>query len=337
MPETKRSLLRLIEIDRLLHNSPRGVRVCDIKSRLEKGVTDRTIQSDLKILMSPKEEDGFDAPIEIEHEGRERFYKYKDPHFSIFTPPINDEEKRILNDMFHMLERFENIPEKLWLENLKIDSIDGVGFDENEQCVEFEETDAVTYNSEDLHNLYTMIVQKKVVSIEYEPYTREKYTEIVSPYYLKQFNRRWFLIAKTKKYNTLSVYSLDRIRKIKMLPNEPFEPKDEDLSFRDYFSDIVGVTITNKPVEKVVLAIEKEEYPYIKSKAIHESQKQNSNYKSDAYPSEKYQFVTLRVIENRELISRILSYGDKVIVVEPESLRKKIAGIVLNQKRLYED
>lgn len=333
MPETKRSLLRLIEIDKLLHNSPNGVRVCDIKSRLDKGVTDRTIQSDLKILMSSKENDGFDAPIIVEHAGRERYYKYEDPHFSIFTPPINDEEKRILQDMFRILERFENIPEKEWLENLKIDNIDGLGFDDSEQCVEFEETEDVLF-SEKLHTLYDMIVQKNAIIMEYKPYTKASYMVTVSPYYLKQFNRRWFLIAKTSGYDSFSVYSLDRIGNIKKATKQQYE--SSNTNFKEYFEDIIGVTIkNNEPVETIILAVKKEHYPYIESKPIHATQRLRSNYITESFSNENYMFIEIKVIKNKELIARILEYGNQLFVVEPESIREEVANIIAEQNRIY--
>lgn len=41
-----------------------------------------------------------------------------------------------------------------------------------------------------------MIVNKRVIDIEYHPFGKEACTIRVSPYYLKQYNNRWFLIAK---------------------------------------------------------------------------------------------------------------------------------------------
>ena len=64
-------------------------------------------------------------------------------------------------------------------------------------------------------------------------------------------------------------------------------------------------------------------FPYVVSKPIHGSQKTIS-------PNEG--LISLDVIPNRELESIILSFGDDVEVLAPESLRRAIA---LRTKRLF--
>lgn len=64
---------------------------------------------------------------------------------------------------------------------------------------------------------------------------------MVSPYHLKQYNNRWFLIAKRKDFDKMSNYAIDRIKEIKET-TKVFEPLDDDFDFEEFFSDVVGVS-----------------------------------------------------------------------------------------------
>lgn len=65
---------------------------------------------------------------------------------------------------------------------------------------------------------------------------------MVSPYHLKQYNNRWFLVAKRKDFDKMSNYAIDRIEGIKET-TRTFEPLDNDFDFEEFFSDVVGVSV----------------------------------------------------------------------------------------------
>lgn len=80
-------------------------------------------------------------------------------------------------------------------------------------------------------------------------------TVVVSPYHLKQYNNRWFLVAKRKDFDKMSNYAIDRIEGIKET-TRTFEPLDNDFDFEEFFSDVVGVSVVEgAPVENVICTL----------------------------------------------------------------------------------
>ena len=90
--------------------------------------------------------------------------------------------------------------------------------------------------------IFEAIVAKKVIEISYHPFGKDVRTVVVSPYHLKQYNNRWFLIAKRKDFDKMSNYAIDRIKEIKET-TKVFEPLDDDFDFEEFFSDVVGVSV----------------------------------------------------------------------------------------------
>ena len=94
----------------------------------------------------------------------------------------------------------------------------------------------------------------------------------------------------------------------------------------DYFEDIIGITIPKNPkLLNVVLKFSEERFAYVESKPLHGSQKLD---KED-------RIVKIKVIQNNELVSLILSYGSDVEVLEPESLRINIKDKITEMFNSY--
>src|SRR5690606_3891193 len=95
---------------------------------------------------------------------------------------------------------------------------------------------------------------------------------IFHPYFLKQYNKRWFLIGQRAEFDTWTTLALDRIISFKKAYDQTFVAIKEN--HEEYFEDIIGVS---KPmdaeVQKVRIKLSKAIWPYIESKPIHPSQK----------------------------------------------------------------
>ena len=107
------------------------------------------------------------------------------------------------------------------------------------------------------------------------------------------------------------------------------------------FDDIVGVTIyQDSQAESILLWVAKEQYPYIKTKPIHGSQREIKGERLAAL-QERYaalsegHFIELNCIVNYELEQLLMSFMDKVVVLSPESLVKEIAERVQNLSFKY--
>lgn len=161
------------------------------------------------------------------------------------------------------------------------------------------------------------IDNKLVLSIEYKGFNHDAAVEmIVHPYYLKQFNNRWFLFGFNSQYQSLSNLPLDRI--VGMKPQDDLFIENADINFEDYFEDVVGVTVDKTVlVDDVLLKVDNKLWRYIETKPIHGSQKVIE--RSDAWVK-----VKLKLRPNYELETMLFSYGEQIEIIAPIALRAKI-------------
>jgi len=155
---------------------------------------------------------------------------------------------------------------------------------------------------------------------------------VVSPYHLKQYNNRWFLVAKRKDFDKMSNYAIDRIEGIKET-TRTFEPLDNDFDFEEFFSDVVGVSVVEgAPVENVILHVTDQAWNYITTKPLHESQSVLNSKQADG----KWE-VRLKVQDNYELRSLLRSFGDSVEVMAPVTLRQEMKEMAQRVLQMYKD
>ena len=164
--------------------------------------------------------------------------------------------------------------------------------------------------------LFNAIVNKRVLSIEYEPFGQEMSTIQFHPYFLKQYNNRWFVFGLNEENNIATWnLALDRIKSIEEL-NVSYQDNETDWDF--HFSSIYGVSKPfDKNEEEIHLLFSKRQAPYIITKPIHETQKH--------YELEDGLLVKIKVIPNFELEQLILSFGEGVKVLLPVHLKEKIS------------
>lgn len=330
MANVKNGSFRESIIDRCLQ-SRRGYSTQEIFDRCNDALERRgelpisalnTIRNDILSI-----ENRWHIVVEQIRSGREIKYRYEDPHFSIFNTPLNEEEIAQLTQSVSMLRRFEGMPGFEWIEEMSAHLQETVsakpepviGFDENK------ELKGMSFFTP----LFKAISEKKTIKIKYHTYRNNKVIEgVVHPYYLKEYNQRWFLFALNDKYKSLSVYALDRIEamdktKTKFIPNNTID-------FSHYFDNVVGVSVKlhEKP-QTVKIWVDGEQLPYTLSKPLHKSQTViNKNDDGSAV-------IAIKVIPNFELEQLLLSFGERFEVLSPPSLRNKIAARIKKNIEKY--
>lgn len=269
-----------------------------------------TIRNDIYSI-----ESRWDVIIEKIRNGREIRYRYEDPHFSIFNNPLNESEIAQLTEAVSLLRRFEGMPGFGWVEEMsahiqKTVSANPepvIGFDENK------ELKGMSFFTP----LFKSIISKKAIKISYRSYKSNKSIEaVIHPYYLKEYNQRWFLFALNDQYNSISNYALDRIESIertttKYIPNT-------SIDFDSYFDDVVGVTVNSGEVQTIKIWLSKDQAPYTLSKPIHPSQELVEEQDDGSA------IISIEVIPNFELMQLLLSFGERTKVLSPESLKEEI-------------
>ena len=195
-----------------------------------------------------------------------------------------------------------------------------VGFDENKYLV----------GREYFSRLLSAISNKEVLNIAYKNFRTDSVKHLtVHPYYIKEYNNRWFLLGKTDGYNTISTFAFDRIEGIDSCVGIDYSENTEYDFNDDYFTDMVGVTRpSGEEMSLVELWVSPELTPYIMTKPIHESQKVKSR---DATGM----IIQLNLYINFELKQLLLSYGEGVKVLLPTNLSEEIEHRLSKALNLY--
>jgi predicted DNA-binding transcriptional regulator YafY len=253
------------------------------------------------------------------------YYRYQDSNFSISNKPLNETEALQLKEALLTLNRFKGMPQYDWIEELGTRLDAEFKLNKNsDKVLSFEENEYLA-GKQFISELYNAIIYKKVLGIEYKTFKGENVTHYqISPYHLKQFNKRWFLFGKSPNFTSLTNLALDRIVALKEMD---FIFEENTIDFNEYFEDVVGVTIPDAIIETIKINIDKSLVPYIKTKPLHPSQ--SYKYEDDIHR------ITLKVIPNYELESLLLSYGEKIQVLEPASFVEKMKNRIEMMKNKY--
>ena len=332
MPKTKSAELRIKVIDQCLSDRRRKYSTAKIFERCNEELLKRdfvpiTAMNSIRDDMEQIQRIYPGADIESYREGRNIYYRYADPNFSIFKTPMNPDEIIQLTQTLRLLRRFKGMPQFDWVDeiaerlgaSLKLDEAteEIVGFDEN---LDLEGMDNFT-------PLFNAIVDKQPLKLTYQSFRMDcEETIIVHPYYLKQYNKRWFLIAWNDEYNFMANYAFDRIKGIADA-NVAYKPTDVD--FFDYFDEMIGVSKDTRTEPQIVkLWVSPAQWPYIKTKPLHGTTQHLVSQ------DEQGAVITIEVYLNYELEQQLLSFGEKVKVLEPaelkERIKERLAGAITN-------
>ena len=319
MPNTKNYSTRLRVLDQCLRSGHAysGKELTDfinreLELRGEPTITSRTTLMDDLLNI----ENEYHTNIIRKKHGRQTTYQYEDPNFSIFSTELSEDDILHLGQALDILRRFDGMPEADWISELGARlNLCMNNRKEVRAAVGFE---SAIYNKgmEHFTPLFNAIRKQTTVELRYQSFKmQEPQTLIVHPYYLKQYNNRWFLFCCNGDYTNLSNYPLDRILSVK-LAHVPY--RETDINFDEYFSDMIGVSRRNEQnPEDVVLRFPKDQYKYVATKPWHGSQK---------VVDENDCTITMQfhVVLNYELEQKILSFGQYVEVISPVSLRERI-------------
>ena len=173
------------------------------------------------------------------------------------------------------------------------------------------------------HKHLTVLMQAmmdgQVVRIYYKKYSRSDAEMLdVRPYALKEFARRWYLVGYAEQRGALRVYGLDRIQSLEVLEQTFTMPSGFDVD--ELYASCYGIYLPEgeKPVT-IVLRATPAERAFMDDLPIHASQR-------FAGEDEKGFLYRLRVIPNDNLIMELCRLGDRIEVLEPASVRERVAA-----------
>ena len=291
----------------------------------ESQIKRRQLFEDIKFMES---EQGWAIPLERHPDGKKVYYRYSDLNFSINNQPINEVEAQQLKSAVMVLSRLKGMPQFEWVNELipRLEQSFGL-VNEGKAFMAFD-TNEYLKGINWLEDLFHAILHKNVLQIDYQSFRQEQsFHFTIHPYFLRQYNNRWFLFGYNPEFTDISNLALDRIEKMEEIQSPYIENSFVD--FEEYFEDIVGVTRPKDGVvEKVQLFFNPSLAPYILTKPLHGSQRKIQQ-------AETGLTVQLEVIPNYELEQLILSYGESVRVLGPVSFREKIKERIIMSTNNY--
>jgi predicted DNA-binding transcriptional regulator YafY len=324
MATNKHAIIRYQTLDKCFRNPGRRYFIEDLIEACNNsiyeftgsntGIKKRQIFEDIKFM---KSDQGYCISLEHHREGHRIFYRYSDISFSINKQPLNETEENQLKEALLTLSRFKGMPQFEWVDEISARLDSGLGLSHtSEKIIEFDQNSFLK-GLEFITPIYNAILYNRAINTDYRSFKQDTSQVIVlHPYFLKQYNNRWYVFGKNDVSQFIMNLALDRITAIKeskvtYIPNT-------SIDFNEYFEDIVGVTLTNdKNIQNIILQVSNELLPYITTKPIHGSQKLKEQ-------NNLHTILTLDLIPNYELESLVLSYGEGIVVLHPLSLRERI-------------
>lgn len=349
MPANKNAMTRYMILDELLSNRYHDYSLDDLTDEVSrrlsemysdtKGIVRRTIEKDINYL---EYEGLFMAEIErrwvpcVNGNGKttqKKCLRYKDPSFSIFRKVLSDDEKYLLKEAFSLLGQFDGLPNLEALEALR----QSLELPENGQRPIISFTKNPLENSNLLGELFVAISQKQVIELCYHTFAKPKEIKsiVFHPYLLKEYNRRWFVIGAADSDGKILNFGLDRIDKV--VPQPALKYKDSPKNLAERFEDIIGVTfVEESPVYKIIFWASDSAKDYIKTKPLHESQRNMPDNLHDEYPAlSGGAFFRIDCKKNYELIRELSSFGKDLIVLSPEEVGNEITMRLEEMRKSY--
>ncbi len=371
MPSNKNAVIRYMYLDQLLSDRYHKYTCLDLLNKVNERLDlagfptiggdpsdydryiksgKRVIQLDIQALQ--------ESPFSMEIDCSEKLYgspvyRYADQTQSLFSKPLSDDEKRLLQEVINTLGQFAGLDNFEWLHDLQEKLNDRISFGrsefdedstDNRKIISFSSNDYLA-GKDYLGTLFTLIAHKKVVDVDYAPFGEDVRTIRLYPYLLKQYNDRWYLIgtppANDKfdyRKNFFLNLALDRIAAVHPVEGVPFVEADEDLEER--FEDIIGPSYYEKePLTPIIIAVSNNYLGYVDTKPLHGSQvkfpAEGQERLHKKYPPfEDYTFYGLKLKPNRELYNTIYRNGDQILLVSPKEIRSKMVKELENSLEL---
>ena len=325
MATNKNALIRYKVLDNCFRNPGRRYFIDDLIAECERvlleidpksnGISRRQIFEDIAFMES---KEGWSIELDKIRDGKKVYYRYVDMAFSINNMPLNEVEINQLKAAVDILSLFKGMPQFEWVNELLPKLKPGIVTDDATATIMEFDSNQYLKGIEHLGALHNAIYYKKVLTISYQPFENDTpFDVIIHPYFLKQYNNRWFLFGfnpEKEKYDWN--LAIDRIISVKETKGK--YQKNNKIDWQGYFEDIIGVTKTvDAEPEKVVLHFKGRTGNYMETKPLHGSQKSK-------WIDENTLEVILDIIINYELERLILSYADSAYVIQPLRLVEAI-------------
>ena len=329
MPANKNAMARYLLIDRCLTNTMRRYPDRDyllerIRYDLGIDISESQLNKDIAAMKTE-----FRAPIVFHN--TYKGYCYSEPGFSLRAFPLREDEMMALDQSIAVLRQikgsgvfalYESAIQRI-LQGKRISEITG---GDDASYIRAEEA-ILTESNRWIEPLLEGIVDRRLLSVEYQGFNRERKRHPFSPYLIKQYRNRWYVIGYSDRNKYTIVFALDRILSVEKLRGSYV--RDPSFDPEGYFRHAFGIThLRDGHPEEIRLLFTPSQAPYIRTQPLHRSQR----ILSDGPDGME---VSLHVYLTKELTMTILGFGEEVRVLAPSSLADSIRKSAVAMASLY--
>jgi predicted DNA-binding transcriptional regulator YafY len=334
MSTNKNAIIRYYALDRCFKSTYRKYYIDDLIDACNDAIYQYTgreecvhrhqVYNDINFM-----EEHWDIPLQRLKDGRRTLFRYSDLSFSIHDSLLSEEDIVKVESAFSLLKCFEGLPNFEWVAEIdaRFRTMFRLSESQRSSIVSFENNPYISGLSF-FPKVFNAIVNKQAITVTYRKFDQTAVrTFTVHPYYLKQYSNRWYLLSLNDEHKSVFILALDRFVSVSDA-GIPYVENTE-MNLNDYFFDAIGITVPpDKKVETVHLRVAALQMPYIKTRPIHGSQRILEQ-------NDEHAIVEIKVYNTYELKSILLSFGDNIEVLSPDSLRKELAEIISRMNEKY--
>ena len=170
------------------------------------------------------------------------------------------------------------------------------------------------------------MLDNAVLKMQYKKYqSTETDRRTIHPYAVKEFEKRWYIVAYSEDAGQMRTYAMDRIQSLERTDAHFTLPKGFQVD--EVFEASYGIYLPEEGQEPVLVKIRatEREAAYLMDLPLHPSQIR--------LPGNVF---ALRVIPNPGFIMELLRHGNRLEVLEPGSLRQMVKEELKKALDIYE-
>lgn len=188
-----------------------------------------------------------------------------------------------------------------------------------------------------LEKILQAIRNRQMLHLSYVRFGKgESSTIDVEPYCVKLHHQRWYVIVRNpkSKHDNLTTYALDRIKQLEIIADSHFYlPKD--FSAGEFFKNFFGVFVNAEiQPERIVIRAFGTQADYFRTLSLHPSQKELSSFSNGTETFTDFEY---NLSVTPDFVNELLSKSDKIEVLQPASLRKKMQEQIAKMTIRYQD
>jgi predicted DNA-binding transcriptional regulator YafY len=166
------------------------------------------------------------------------------------------------------------------------------------------------------------------IKFTYQKYWEDEIAERrAEPYALKEFKNRWYVLANDLKDNQVKSFALDRLTELEITKKKIQSPIDFNIN--EYYKYCFGIISPNGLTpQEVILSFDPFQGKYIKSLPLHESQQVLIDNKEELR-------IKLTVVITHDFFMELLSFGENLKIIKPDSLIEDIKNSLKETLKLY--